>query len=150
MMSAGSATHGRERDATSGRSASRATAGSSVMARQGGGRADRGSVTAETAVALPALAFVLVAAVWGVSATASQVACVDAARAGARAAARGEPVAQVRAEVLRAAPPRASVDVRQDPAITRVVVRAVVSPPRFGLFPPLTLRAQAIAATEPR
>jgi hypothetical protein len=117
--------------------------------RRAGECADRGSVTAETAVALPALVFILVVAVWGVTAAAAQVACVDAARAGARAAARGEPTSAVRAEVLRAAPRGASVDVRQDPQVTRVVVRAVVSPPGVSLFPPLALRAQAVAATEP-
>jgi TadE-like protein len=114
------------------------------------GSADRGSVTAETAVALPALVFVLVVALWGVSAAAAQVACVDAARAGARAAARGESASAVRGEVLRAAPHGASVEVGQDPLITRVVVRVVVAAPRIGLFPPLALRAQAVAATEPK
>lgn len=108
----------------------------------------RGSITAETAVAFPALVVVLATALWGVSAAAAQVACVDAARAGARAAARGEPPPEVRAEVLRAAPPNANVSLVRDPATTRVVVRAEARPLLKGLFPPLKLRAQAIAATE--
>jgi hypothetical protein len=110
---------------------------------------ERGSVTAETAVAFPALVVVLAVALWGVSAAAAQVACVDAARAGARAAARGEPIAAVRAAVLRAAPPRASVSVTRDPLSTRVVVHATARPPLKSLFPALELRAQAVAATEP-
>lgn len=117
--------------------------------RRHAGRADRGSITVETAVALPALVFVLVVALWGVSAAAAQVACVDAARAGARAVARGEPVPAVRAEVVRVAPSGASVDVSRDPQITRVTVRVVLDPPGPGLFPSLALRAQAVAATEP-
>jgi hypothetical protein len=110
---------------------------------------ERGSVTAETAVAFPALVVVLAVALWGVSAAAAQVACVDAARAGARAAARGEPASAVRAAVLRAAPPRASISISRDPLTTRVVVRAAARPPLRGLFPALRLRAQAVAATEP-
>jgi Flp pilus assembly protein TadG len=109
----------------------------------------RGSITAETAVAFPALVVVLAVALWGVSAAAAQVACVDAARAGARAAARGEPEAEVRAAVTRAAPPNARVSLSHDPMTTRVVIQAEARPPLKGLFPPLQLRAQAVAATEP-
>jgi hypothetical protein len=110
----------------------------------------RGSITAETAVAFPALVLILAISLWGVSAAAAQVACVDAARAGARAAARGEPESQVRAAVLRAAPPRARVFLSRDPVTTRVVVEAQVRPPVKGLFPPLELQAQALTATEPQ
>lgn len=112
-------------------------------------RGQRGSVTAETAVAFPALVVILVVALWGVSAAAAQVACVDAARAGARAAARGEPQMEVRAAVLRAAPPRARVSLSRGPLTTTVVVQAEARPPLKGLFPALRLRAQAVAATEP-
>jgi TadE-like protein len=106
-------------------------------------------VTVETAVAFPALILLLATAVWGVSAAAAQVACVDAARAGARAAARGEPLSEVRAVARRAAPPGASVWIGRDARSTRVVVRASVRPPVRGLFPALRLSAQAAAATEP-
>lgn len=112
-------------------------------------RRQRGSVTAETAVAFPALVVVLAIALWGVSAAAAQVACVDAARAGARAAARGEPQSEVRAAVLRAAPPGSHVSLNRDPATTRVIVQAEARPPLKGLFPALKLNAQATAATEP-
>lgn len=112
-------------------------------------RDQRGSITAETAVAFPALVIILVISLWGVSAAAAQVACVDAARAGARAAARGEPETEVRAAVRQAAPVNARVTVRRDPATTTVVVTAETRPPLNTLFPPLRLRAQAVAATEP-
>lgn len=110
----------------------------------------RGSITAETAVALPALVVVLAVALWGVSAAAAQIACLDAARAGARAAARGEPQTEVRAAVLRAAPPNARVVLSRDETTTRVVVQAQADSPLRGLFPALKLEAQAIAATEPQ
>jgi TadE-like protein len=106
-------------------------------------------VTVETAVAFPALVLLLAIALWGVNAAAAQVACVDAARAGARAAARGESLAEVRAATRRAAPPGASVSINRDRRFTHVRVRATVGSPVRRLFPPLRLRAQAIAATEP-
>jgi hypothetical protein len=122
-----------------------------VVRRQRGcaGPDARGLVTAETAVAFPALVVVLAVALWGVSAAAAQVACVDAARAGARAAARGESETKVRAAVLRAAPSDARVTLSRDPLTTKVTVQAEARPPLKGLFPALRLRAQATAATEP-
>ncbi|GAB3882575.1 hypothetical protein GCM10027612_13340 [Microbispora bryophytorum subsp. camponoti] len=42
---------------------------------------ERGSVTAETAVALPALVVVLIASLWAVTVVGAQLRCVDAARA---------------------------------------------------------------------
>ena len=47
-------------------------------------------VTAETAVVLPVLLLVLAGAVAAVTVVGAQLRCVDAAREGARAAARGE------------------------------------------------------------
>lgn len=121
----------------------------SVSPHGRGRRADGGSVTVEIAVALPALMMVLAVALWGISAASAQVACVDAARAGARAAARGEPVTAVREAVRRAAPPGASVGLNRDSATTTVAVWATMRPLLPGLFPPLVLRARAVAATEP-
>jgi hypothetical protein len=109
----------------------------------------RGSITAETAVAFPALVVVLAVALWGVSAAAAQIACVDAARAGARAAARGEPEAAVRTAVRQAAPPEAHVTLTRGPLTTRVTVQAEAHPPIKSLFPALVLHAEAMAATEP-
>ena len=62
-------------------------------------RRDAGMVTAETAVVLPVLLLVLAGAVAAVTVVGAQLRCVDAAREGARAAARGEDVATVRALV---------------------------------------------------
>ncbi|MFE3672189.1 TadE family type IV pilus minor pilin, partial [Streptomyces goshikiensis] len=53
--------------------------------------ADRGYVTAEAALVIPALVLFAALLVWALMAAAAQIRCVDAARAGARAAARSEP-----------------------------------------------------------
>ena len=100
-------------------------------------------------MALPALIVVTVAAIWGVTAATAQLGCVDAVRAGARAAARGEPLAAVRTAVRAAAPPGARVDVRRGDHTTRVEVALVVRAPVLSGLPPLTLRAHALAANEP-
>jgi hypothetical protein len=110
---------------------------------------DRGSVTAEFAVALPALVLVIAVALWGVSAAAAQVACVDAARAGARAASRGEPMPAASAAVLRAAPTGARVAISRDGELTRVDVTAEVRAPALSGLPPIIIRERAVAATEP-
>jgi hypothetical protein len=113
------------------------------------GGIDRGSATVELAVALPALVFVMAVALWGVGVASIQVASVDAVRAGARAAARGEQLSDVRAEVLRAAPRGAEVDVVREAGTTTVALRVVVKPPVSGTLPTVVLREKATAATEP-
>jgi hypothetical protein len=50
-----------------------------------------GFVTAEAAVVLPVLVMFTMALVWALMVVAAQIQCVDAARAGARAAARQDP-----------------------------------------------------------
>ncbi|MEU6407890.1 TadE family type IV pilus minor pilin [Microbispora sp. NPDC046933] len=112
-------------------------------------RRERGSVTAETAVALPALVLVLTASLWAVTIVGAQLRCVDAARAGAHAAARGEEAEEVNAAVLRAAPEGATVSIRVGADTTRVEVVVTVRPPFRSPFPPVRLRAAAVSATEP-
>lgn len=68
---------------------------SSEVRRRGRCR-DGGAVTAEAAMALPVLVAFVLALVWALAAAADQIRCVDAARAGARAAARSEPEHAVR------------------------------------------------------
>lgn len=92
-------------------------------------RADTGFVTAEAAVAVPALVFLALGLVWALMAAAAQIQCVDAARAGARAAARGESSADVRGAALAAAPRRADVAVARDGDLVRVRVRAAAPGP---------------------
>lgn len=105
-------------------------------------RGDRGYVTAETAVVIPVLVALAALLIWGLMAAAAQVRCVDAARAGARAAARSEAPGEVRRVVLEAAPDGAQVRVARDGDLVRV--RVTVPRPRF----PVTLMAEAAALDE--
>jgi hypothetical protein len=101
------------------------------------------------AVGLPALVVVLGAALWAISVVGAQLECVDAARAGARAAARGEVGDAVRAAVTRAAPAGAVVVIARGVDLIRVEVRVVVRPAFANLLPAVTLNASATSATEP-
>ncbi|WP_097237162.1 TadE family type IV pilus minor pilin [Streptomyces sp. 1331.2] len=112
-----------------------------------GRRGDGGFVTAETAVVLPALVLLAGMLIWGVLAAAAQIRCVDAARIGARAAARGEADA---AELARAAAP-AGARVRVVPAAdtVRVDVDApCAGPGRVGRLLTVRVGAGAVAARE--
>ncbi|MFI2607381.1 TadE family type IV pilus minor pilin [Kitasatospora sp. NPDC018619] len=104
-------------------------------------------MTAETAVALPALLLLAVMLIWGVLAAAAQIRCVDAARVGARAAARGEADA---VELARAAaPPGAQVRVTVAADTVRVDVEApCAGPGRLGGLLAVRLGAAAVAARE--
>ena len=106
---------------------------------------DRGSFTAELAAGLPALMLLLFAGLTAVAAVSTQMQCVDAARAGAIAAARGEPGAPAAARV---APTGSAVDVAVDADTVTVTVGAGV-PVLGGHLRALTVRATAVAAREP-
>lgn len=93
----------------------------------GGRDRDRGFVTAEAAVVLPALVLFAMALVWALLAAAAQIQCVDAARSGARAAARQEPADTVVAVAREAAPDGAKVTVGRDGDMVHVTV--VAHPP---------------------
>ncbi|MFJ1704421.1 TadE family type IV pilus minor pilin [Kitasatospora sp. NPDC088346] len=104
-------------------------------------------MTAETAVALPALVLLTAMLLWGVMAAAGQIRCVDAARVAARAAARGEP--DVAALARAAAPNGASVEVVEDSRTVTVTVEAPCpGPGRLGAALSVRLRATAVAARE--
>ncbi|MFI6057584.1 TadE family type IV pilus minor pilin [Streptomyces sp. NPDC051286] len=118
--------------------------GSGVGGREGGG-GDRGAVTAEAAMVIPVLMLFALALLWALMAAAAQIRCVDAARAGARAAARSEPEAQVLAVTRSVAPDRARVEVERAGELWRVRVAAPTPGP--GALA-LTLRADAVAMAE--
>ncbi len=106
---------------------------------------DRGFVTAEAAVVLPALVLFSMALVWALLVAAAQIQCVDAARAGARAAARQDPPDAV-AEVARgAAPSGAEVTVSREGDLVRVAV--VAQPPGLGGLT-LDVEHEAVALAE--
>jgi len=102
-------------------------------------------VTAESAVVLSVLVAFTMALVWGLLVVAAQIQCVDAARTGARAAARQDPADAV-VEVTRQAAPRgARVTVGR--AGDQVRVTVVARPPVLtGL--PFEVREEAVAAAE--
>ncbi|MFH8407892.1 TadE family type IV pilus minor pilin [Streptomyces sp. NPDC018019] len=113
-----------------------------VRVRDGG---DGGYVTAETAVVIPVLVVFTGALLWGLMAACAQIQCVDAARAGARAAARSEPSAAVDAAARGAAPRGARVALSREGDLVRVRVAAATP----GLGPlTLTLRGEATALAE--
>ncbi|MFD5817506.1 TadE family type IV pilus minor pilin [Streptomyces sp. NPDC127038] len=89
-----------------------------------GPQPDGGFVTAEAAVVLPSLALVGMALVWALLAASAQIQCVDAARAGARSAARQDPQDVVVATARRAAPSGATVTVGREGDLVRVTVGA--------------------------
>ncbi|NUK10810.1 pilus assembly protein [Streptomyces lunaelactis] len=107
--------------------------------------ADRGSVTAEAAVAVPALVVFAMALVWALMAASAQIQCVDAARAGARAAARSEPRAAALAAARSAAPEGARVTLGRAGELWRVRVEAKAPGP--GALA-LTLSAEAASLAE--
>jgi Flp pilus assembly protein TadG len=105
-------------------------------------------VTAETAVVLPVLLLVLVCAVAAVTVVGAQLRCVDAAREGARAAARGETAAVV-SELAGAVAPDGAVTV-VEPAGERVRVTVSVEVAPLGPVPLRTrVSAAAVAQREP-
>ncbi|MFE7106256.1 TadE family type IV pilus minor pilin [Streptomyces sp. NPDC057575] len=102
-------------------------------------------MTAEAAMAVPVLAMFALALVWALMAASAQIRCVDAARAGARAAARSEPEEQVLEVTRSAAPGGAEVAMQRSGELWRVRVAA----PMPGPGPlALTLHAEAAALAE--
>jgi hypothetical protein len=103
---------------------------------------DGGFVTAEAAVVIPVLVGLAGLLLWGLMAAAAEIRCVDAARAGARAAARSENAADVLRVTRTEAPSGARVSVTRSAGFVRVSV--TVPPPRF----PFALKAEAAAWDE--
>lgn len=114
------------------------------MARE---RRESGMATAELAMVIPAMLLVLAMALTGLALASDQIRCVDAARAAARAASRGDDSAVVKAIATDLTP--SGTDVVVSPGSDRVVV-TVTAPRRVSLLPGLP-RASATAqsALEP-
>ncbi len=114
-------------------------------------RAERGSVTAETAMVLPLLVGLTLVLVWLVALAAAQVRVVDSAREVARAVARDEPRGAAVALGRRVAPDGARIRVRVGGDTVVVRVEAPVRGPgglvRF--LPSVVVDAEAVAAVEP-
>jgi Flp pilus assembly protein TadG len=100
-------------------------------------------VTAEFAVVLPAVILVLGLSLGALGLAMDQVRCVDAARAGARAASRGDSRDAVILIARRAAPSQAVVTVATSGDLVQV---SVAAPPRHGgVMLPAWLRASSSA-----
>lgn len=97
-------------------------------------RSESGMVTAEMALAIPALVAVAVTLAWLLSLGLTQGVLAQAAREGARAAARGESVALVRAAAWRVAP-EAAVTVRRSEGSVWVTASVTRTPPITFLRP---------------
>jgi hypothetical protein len=107
-------------------------------------------VTAEAAMVIPVLLLVTVALAWLVTLGIAQVRCLDAAREGARLAARGEPTGAVTAAAKRAGPDgtRVFVDAGGDTVTVRVEADVVPDVPLLDGLPSVTLSAEATSASE--
>lgn len=118
-----------------------------------GGRArpagQAGYVTAETAVVIPSLVVLVAMLLWGVAAVSVGLRCGDAARAGARAAARGEPPAVVAEVAEAAAPAGARVRVERDERDEELFrVRVEARTPGPGALA-VSVAREAVARGEP-
>lgn len=109
--------------ARSGRNSARTRRRASGILHPLAGR-DGGMVSAELAVAIPAVLLVLACCLAGLAAAIDQIRCVDAARVAGRAAARGESADTIRSLALQAAPAGATVAVERWGGDAVVVVRA--------------------------
>ncbi|MBO3740799.1 TadE family type IV pilus minor pilin [Actinoplanes flavus] len=105
---------------------------------------DRGSFTAEFAAGLPALMVLLSAGITAVTAVATRMQCLDAAREAALSAARGEPSTAA----VRMAPEGAAIRVSEG---GETVTAEVSAPVRIlgSDLPGMTVQASASAAREP-
>lgn len=104
--------------------------------------------TAEFACAIPALLLVFVLALSAIATVSDQVRCVDAARATARALARGDGDAAALEVGIRLAPPRAVFSVTRSDQEVSVVVRGVPSPGLRWLGSRASPAGEAVAARE--
>lgn len=104
-------------------------------------------MTAETALALPAVVVALALVLGVAQVGAAQVRSLDAARAGARRAARGDTPGSVVAAARAVGPRGAAVAVSRSGSTVRVTVAA---PVRLSLpgAPVLTVRSSAVADAE--
>ncbi len=124
-----------------------AAAGSACRGGDSGPGKSRGAVTAEFAVALPAVLLLLAMLLAGVAAGITQLRLEEAARAGARALARGENAAAVEGIVRTLAGASATTAVAADGEWLIVTVADKAGGP-LGSTVPWTLSARASTRSE--
>ena len=111
---------------------------------------ERGAATAELALAIPLLLSLTVGLVWLLSVGAAQIRMVDAAREAARAAARGDPVAEAESRAEQIAPPGSTIAVTSGERDVVSTATGSVDAPGglLGFLPAVRLQARAVAARE--
>jgi hypothetical protein len=114
--------------------------------------ADRGTVTAETAMVLPLLVGTALALAWLLALATTQVRVVDAAREVARATARDDSTSSAMGLGRRVAPHGADITVLRRGGVVLVRVTSDVRGPRalLDFLPAVRVHAEAVAATEQR
>ncbi|GAA3855123.1 TadE family type IV pilus minor pilin [Streptomyces sedi] len=108
---------------------------------------DAGSVTVESALAIPTLLVLLGLLLGGLGLFTTQALCQDAARGAARAAARGESPEQVVRVAHETAPGDARVEISREGQLYRVTVSA---PSRVTAAFGIAVSGGAVARVEPR
>lgn len=107
----------------------------------------RGSVTAEFAVLMPGLVLLLAVVLAAGTAAAGHLRCVDAARSGARLAARHEAASTVVAGARQAGPAGSQVRISSGGDLVRVTVSAQLPLPLPGR-PRIGVEAASVARLE--
>ena len=118
------------------------------LPRARGAGQDVGAVTAELALALPALVLVVAVLLLTATTTTAQMRCADGARAGARVAALGQSDAEITAVARRLAGQDATVRVVRSPPWVEVTVSAEL-PGAWFTAGPLGLLGRSTAWVEP-
>lgn len=98
---------------------------------------------------IPALVLFIGMLIWGLMAAAAQIRCVDSARAGARAAARSEPISVAIASAKQAAPHGAEVHISRNGHVVDVEVEArSLAPGPLATLLSIRIHARAEALAE--
>ncbi len=105
-------------------------------------------VTAELAMGLPALVLLLLFGLSMLGALAAEARCADAARIGARAAARGETEDVVRRWAASAAPPGAIITIHSGANTVEIRVRAEFAGGGRSPLPGIEVEAAAVTPVE--
>src|SRR5699024_5794362 len=111
-------------------------------------RSQGGMVTAEIAMAIPAIVAVIMLGIWAVSVVVADLRCDDAAREAARAVARGEPMSVVEEITDHVGPDRAIVAIRQEDGLVVVEVAFRVAFPGPFDSPAIEVMGDAVAVAE--
>lgn len=125
-----------------------AAATSRLRHRGSAARDDAGAVTAELALALPAVVLVVAVLLVTAAAASAQLRCADGARTGARVAALGQSDAEVAAVVQQVTGSGTVVEVIREPPWVDVVVTADL-PGSWFTAGHLRVAARAAAWVEP-